>query len=387
MSFTGEYDKGQPLIEEALRIRRKAVRRRCIADVAKSLADLGVNFGERGDFKQAEVYLRQALELQRKLHPAAHPGPGRGHEQPRLGAAGLGEFDGSRSALSRGARRSSESSMATRIRSWPPGSTTSAFVARDARRLSRRGTGLPRVAGDEPQAARREPSEIAAGMSNLAFVLYAKGDHRAAIQMMRESIEMNRRELGPEHPDVAGGGTSLAYWLDVGGRVRRGGEPARRGARDPAQGTGPRPSPAREHADGAGQPVRRAQAVRGSARRVRPRRCRSWNPSLPADHWLIAMAKNVQGAALTGLGRYAEAEKLLLASLPDARGLADFRPAGARPRAARGALHGLGQAGKSRKIRSRRPPPIHITRLRLTDGGSLNGHTRHGRPVVRFTAD
>ena len=28
------------------------------------------------------------------------------------------------------------------------------------------------------------------------------------------------------------------------------------------------------------------------------------------------MARNVQGAALTGLGRYAEAEKLLLSSLP-----------------------------------------------------------------------
>jgi hypothetical protein len=37
---------------------------------------------------------------------------------------------------------------------------------------------------------------------------------------------------------------------------------------------------------------------------------------LPADHWQIAMAKNVEGAALTGLRRYAEAEKLLLASLP-----------------------------------------------------------------------
>ena len=39
-------------------------------------------------------------------------------------------------------------------------------------------------------------------------------------------------------------------------------------------------------------------------------------PKLPDDHWLIAMAKNVQGAALTGLRRYPEAEKLLLASLP-----------------------------------------------------------------------
>ena len=42
--------------------------------------------------------------------------------------------------------------------------------------------------------------------------------------------------------------------------------------------------------------------------------------NLPDDHWLVAMAKNVQGAALTGLGRYAEAEKLLLTSLPGRSG-------------------------------------------------------------------
>ena len=50
-------------------------------------------------------------------------------------------------------------------------------------------------------------------MSNLAFVLDAKGDRQGAIQLLRESLEMSRRELGPEHPDVAGGATNLAYWL------------------------------------------------------------------------------------------------------------------------------------------------------------------------------
>ncbi len=42
--------------------------------------------------------------------------------------------------------------------------------------------------------------------------------------------------------------------------------------------------------------------------------------NLPDDHWLVAMANNVRGAALAGLGRYAEAEKLLLASLPRLEG-------------------------------------------------------------------
>ena len=36
--------------------------------------------------------------------------------------------------------------------------------------------------------------------------------------------------------------------------------------------------------------------------------------SLPADHWLVAAAANTRGAALAGMGRYDEAEELLLAS-------------------------------------------------------------------------
>ena len=43
-----------------------------------SLGDLGVNFGERGDFKQANAYLREALAMQRKLHGSRPSRPGRG---------------------------------------------------------------------------------------------------------------------------------------------------------------------------------------------------------------------------------------------------------------------------------------------------------------------
>ena len=73
MSATGEYDKAEPLIQQALRIRRKSFGQVHSA-VAESIADLGVNAGDRNDYKLAEVYLRQALEMQRKLQKgAAHP--------------------------------------------------------------------------------------------------------------------------------------------------------------------------------------------------------------------------------------------------------------------------------------------------------------------------
>ena len=102
------------------------------ADVAKSLGDLGVNFGERGDFKQAEVYLRQALELQSELHPGVHPDLAEAMNNLAWALQELGEFDGGRGALSRVALASSASCSATRIRSSRPGSTTSVTCSRRA---------------------------------------------------------------------------------------------------------------------------------------------------------------------------------------------------------------------------------------------------------------
>ena len=42
--------------------------------------------------------------------------------------------------------------------------------------------------------------------------------------------------------------------------------------------------------------------------------------NLPKDHWQVAMAMNVEGAALAGLGQYEKAESLLLSSLPKLHG-------------------------------------------------------------------
>ena len=118
-------------------------------------------------------------------------------------------------------------------------------------------------------------------MNNLAFVLYEKGDRAGAIQMMRESLEMNRRELGPGHPDVAGGGTSLAYWLTTAGEYDEAAGLLEEALAHPAHGARRRPSAGREHPGGAGHPARGAQALRGRARGREPRPCGSWSPSCP----------------------------------------------------------------------------------------------------------
>ena len=55
--------------------------------------------------------------------------------------------------------------------------------------------------------------EVASAITNLAFLLYDKGDRAAAIEMGRQSLEMLRHLFPDGHPDVADAMTSLARWL------------------------------------------------------------------------------------------------------------------------------------------------------------------------------
>lgn len=313
MSFTSEYERGQQLIEEALRIRRAAYGQ-VHSDVAQSLGDLGQNFGERGDFMQAEVYLREALEQQRKLHDGLHPELAEAMNDLAWALQNLGKFDEAEQLyreslyIKRRLFGDAHPELAASL-------TNLAFVLetrgdyRGAERAYRESLEMYRtLLGDSHP-------DIALGMSNLAFVLYAKGDRREAIRMMRDSIEMSRRELGVSHPDVAGSGTSLAYWLTAAGEYDEAAallDEALAIRRD-AIGTDT-PQYASSLAVQANLLVARRQYSAGLEASAEA--LAILEPKLPADHWLIAMAKNTQGAALTGLGRFPEAEKLLLASRP-----------------------------------------------------------------------
>ena len=113
---------------------------------------------------------------------------------------------------------------------------------------------------------------------------------------------MNRRELGPDNPGGGGRGDELRLLARVCGRVRRGGEPARRGRLDPARGAG-RGSPQLASTLDVQATLFVARRQYDEALDVASQSLVILEPRLPADHWLIAMARNVKGAALTGLGR------------------------------------------------------------------------------------
>ena len=380
MSYTSQYDKGLPLIEEALRIRRKLYGE-MHADVAESLGDLGVNFGERGDFKQAEVYLRQALDQQSRLHPGAHPDLAEAMNNLAWALQELGGFTEAE-AFYRESLSLKRKLFGDAHPQLAAGLTNLGFVLetrgeyRGAERAYRESLDMNRKLLGESHA------EIAAGMNNLAFVLYEKGDRAGAIQMMRESIEMNRRELGPDNPGRGRRGHEPCLLAHVRGRIRRGGEPARRGRRHPEQGAGRGSPPARQYADDPSHSVRRAQAVRGCTRRGQP---------VAADPGTQAAGRSLadrhgqerEGCRPDGPRALCRSREAPAREPAGPRGLADCRPARAWTRAAGGALCRLGQAGKSGKVRplgrsdSHNAGPVRRT-------GFRSMFIRARRPVVRF---
>jgi tetratricopeptide (TPR) repeat protein len=132
--------------------------------------------------------------------------------------------------------------------------------------------------------------------------------------MQRDSLNMFRRELGDEHPDVARNAALLAYWLIEAGSFDEAGQLVDEALAIRRKVMGD------ESADVAATYTLRANLLLAERRfdeamKVAVDARRVLALSLPDDHWRVAMAKNTQGAALTGLGRYKEAEPLLVGSL------------------------------------------------------------------------
>jgi tetratricopeptide (TPR) repeat protein len=184
-------------------------------------------------------------------------------------------------------------------------------------------------------------------MSNLAFVLYAKGDHAQAIQMLRDSIAMSRLALGAEHPSVASGASNLAYWLTSAHEYDEAAQllDEALAIRRKALGND-HPQVASTLTVQANLFVARRQYKEALAGTTEALRILAL--SLPDDHWLVAMARNVQGAALPGSAG-TRRPKALLSSLPALSGspIADLPQ---RASATRRPLQGLGQTRRSPKV-------------------------------------
>jgi tetratricopeptide (TPR) repeat protein len=316
LQVTGEHAKGERAIREALQVQRKLYGRKANAEVARSLETLGLNYYERGLYDDAIKHLREAAAMQKELHQGrAHPAYAQAIDNLAAVLMDTGAFVEAEPL----ARLALEMKRTLYGQDHPETSASLnnlAYILESQRRF------------DEAQAAyqdslsinrkllgKNHPS-VAVTLLNIAFVDFARGDVRGAITTARESLEMSRKALGREHPDVGARASSLGYMLIEAGEyaeaealldeaiaIRR----KALGERHPNVGTSLGLKALLKLLTKREQ---QAYALAEEAREIT-------TEGLPAGSWQIALALDVEGGALMRMGRYAEAEPLMLASQRD----------------------------------------------------------------------
>ncbi len=144
-------DRGS-LADPAQALRRDAPRRRDRASATSASISASAAISSRPRSTCARRWNAAQAASRRRIPDLAEA-----HEQPRLGAAGDSASSTQAEPLYREALEIKRKLLGDAHPELAAGLNNLGFVLETRGRLSRRGAGLPRVAGDESQAARREP--------------------------------------------------------------------------------------------------------------------------------------------------------------------------------------------------------------------------------------
>jgi tetratricopeptide (TPR) repeat protein len=311
-TLKGEYNDAEPLIGESLSIRRNLYGA-SHADIAESLEFLGLNMYDQGRFDDAVVEMRAAVAMRRAVHGEKHPDLAVALTNLAFVLEDVNEFEAAEKFYQDALDM--QRALYTETHPWIG--------------VSLNNIGLVRSRGgdyDGAESAFREAleiryavygdahPEISITLSNLALTQYAVGDIAEAIVQMRAALGMDREVLGTDHPDVASSALNLASWLTEEQKYEEAelllaeAERIRRGVYG------------NEHPLVANTLVVKANLMLARGRfddalALAETARDTLLMSVPNDHWSVAAAESAAGAALAGLGSYADAEPLLLRSL------------------------------------------------------------------------
>ncbi len=284
---TGDYVRAQKNLEHALAIRRKLLGTEH-ADVAVTLVELARVYQDQGFNDRAEPLAREALSIRRKVFGDEHK-----------------EIAVSLSAVASVMRLNGDLA--------------------GAEPLLRQSLALNRKLRGEDHA------NTGASLHDLALVASARGDLSAAESLFRQALTTNRKALGDKHPSVAASLNGLSHVLTA----RRRYDEAVVTLQDAVQIA--RLSLGEDHqwvalyssnlaaAHLALKDPRAAEPLLREALRIRlrspgvvPMRRRAF----VEDDWTIGGIKSLLGASLVALGRFDEAETVLLDARRDLDALA-----------------------------------------------------------------
>ena len=265
----GDYDSPVPLLRRAVAI-RYAVDGDPHPDLAEALNNLGFVLGELGELDEAERLYRDSLDMKRRLFTEPHAEIAMSLNNVAFALHDKGEFEEAEAAY------------------------------REALAMQRQ------VFGDDH-------TDVAESLNNLAYLLYDKGNLTGAIERSEESLAIYQSVLGSGHPEVIRSMNNLALWQFETGDHESAERLLQRSL--DSQG-GPQ---AEKHPNVASSMALLAHIFVESGRFEEARQLAAqardiFAVTLPENHWRTSIADAAEGAALSGLERFEDAEILLLNS-------------------------------------------------------------------------
>jgi tetratricopeptide (TPR) repeat protein len=352
-----DFDNGERDFRDAVAIQSaQPDDRQAQAELAVTLHGLGELLEDKGSYTQADLSLRHALDLQRKLYGDSNVSLARTSKDIARVMDKAGDLAGAIPVMRDALKLDREL-----LGSAPHPDTAEALndlamlleengdyaesesLLREAIAMKRRllgdrhreiAAGLNNLAavlqekGDLPEAEAtfREAlamqravlgaahPDVAATLNNLAFVQSGRGDTRGALATEREALGVYRQVFPGDHPEVARIMNRIGFWqteagdLDAASQNLMGALEMRRrllGAKHPDVGT------SLVHVAILQVAQHRYQDAFGSAHGA----VEILSSSLSATHWKTAVAESAEGAALAGLGDAAQAQSYLTRSV------------------------------------------------------------------------
>ena len=355
LTLQADYDNAERAYREALAL-LGAEDPQTRAELAKTLHGLGTVLQHKGRYPDAEQVLRRALEQEHALYGATHPDIARTLKDLARVMADGDDLNGALPVMR------SAVAMQRQLRGSEPhpdlaealndlamlleqhgdyAESESLYVQAIAMKRRLLGEKHPEIAmglnnlagvlqdkGDLPQAEatyrealamQREllgevHPDVAMTLNNLAFVLSDRGDARGALATEREALAVFRKLFPYDHPHVARMMSNLGFWLTQAGEY------------DEAEQNLESALAMRRRLFGDAHPEVATSLINLAILQVARQKYSDalisaktavtiLTPVLSASNWKTAFGESAEAAALTGLGRYAEAEPLLAHSV------------------------------------------------------------------------
>ena len=263
----GDLNAAIPLMERAVAMQRALRGNEPHPDLAEALNDMGLLLYEKGDSGEAEKFYRESLAMNRKLLGDKHPEIANGLENVAMTIQDKGDLAGAEKL----------------------------YVQSLEMRRELQGPNHP---------------DVGRTLLNLASLQYDRGETREALANMREVLGIYRKAYPPDHPETARVLNGIGSWLTMGGEDTEADVYLEEGLA------------MRRRLLNAQHPDIASSLIALSILRVDQKKYTEaldfarnaksiYTTALSPNHWRTALAECAEGAALTGLGRYSEAEKPL----------------------------------------------------------------------------